>query len=238
MTVRAPTPPLPPPALSLTNDYERGSPLARPILVAGVLSAHMLGAWGLLQVESVRQAVGEVAPLMVDLIAPPAPATPPPPPPPPPKMVKPPPAPTPIVAAAPSPAPAPPAFLVPPAPEQPPPPVVTEAPPPPPAPPAPPAPAPQPKTVPATAVEYVDAPSPTYPAASRRLNESGRVLIRVEIDTQGRARQVQLTRSSGSSRLDEAALAAVRAARFKPYTENGQPLVVWTTVPIVFELES
>lgn len=87
-------------------------------------------------------------------------------------------------------------------------------------------------------MEYIDPPAPTYPAASRRLNESGRVLIRVEIDAHGRARQVQLTRSSGSNRLDEAALAAVRAARFKPYTENGQPLVVWTTVPIVFELES
>ena len=64
------------------------------------------------------------------------------------------------------------------------------------------------------------------------------MLVRVEIDAQGHARQVQLSRSSGSTRLDEAALAAVRVARFRPYTENGSPLVVWTTVPIVFELES
>lgn len=223
-------------ALLLTNDYERGSPLARPILVAGVLGAHLLGAWGLLQVESVRQAVGEVSPLMVDLIAPPAPPTPPPAPPPP-KLVKPPPAPAPIVAAAPSPAPTPAAYVVPPEPPEPSPPMVTQAPPPPPAPPAQPAPVPQPKTVPATAVEYVQAPSPTYPAASRRLNESGLVLVRVEIDTEGRARQVQLARSSGFARLDDAALASVRAARFKSYTENGHPLVVWTTVPLVFELE-
>lgn len=72
---------------------------------------------------------------------------------------------------------------------------------------------------------------------SRRLGESGRVLLRVEIDTQGRARQVHVTRSSGSSRLDDSAVAAVRAARFKPYTENGQPYVVWATVPILFEME-
>ena len=64
------------------------------------------------------------------------------------------------------------------------------------------------------------------------------MLVRVEIDAQGHARQLQLSRSSGSTRLDEAALAAVRVARFKPYAENGSPLVVWTTVPIVFELES
>jgi protein TonB len=49
---------------------------------------------------------------------------------------------------------------------------------------------------------------------------------------------VLVSRSSGSSRLDNAALTAVRAARFKPYTENGVPLVVWTTVPIQFELEN
>lgn len=218
------------------GDYERSSPLARRTLVAGVLGAHVLGAWGLLQVEAVRQSIGEVAPLMVNLIAPPAPPPPPAPPvPPPPKVVKPLP-PTPVIAAAPSPSPAPAAFVAPPAPADPPPPVVAVAPPPAPA--APPAPPPQPKTIPATAVQYLEPPAPTYPSASRRLGESGRVLLRVEIDTLGRARHVQLTRSSGSNRLDEAAIAAVRAARFKPYTENGEPLVVWTTVPIDFELES
>ena len=87
-------------------------------------------------------------------------------------------------------------------------------------------------------MSYLDPPAPVYPAASKRLGESGRVLLRVEIGIDGRARQVQVSRSSGSSRLDDAALAAVRAARFKPYTENGTPLVVWSTVPIIFELEN
>lgn len=107
------------------------------------------------------------------------------------------------------------------------------------APPASPAPPPPtPKTIPATAVQYLDPPAPVYPAASLRLGESGRVLVRVEIDKNGRVLQLQLARSSGSRRLDDAALASVRAARFEPYTENGEPLLVWTTVPIVFELES
>ena len=87
-------------------------------------------------------------------------------------------------------------------------------------------------------MQYLEQPAPSYPSASQRLGEHGQVLVRVEIDTNGRARQVKLARSSGSNRLDEAAMAAVKAARFKPYTENGTALVVWTTVPIVFELES
>jgi periplasmic protein TonB len=105
------------------------------------------------------------------------------------------------------------------------------------APPAPPAPPPVVRSIPATAVSYLEPPAPVYPLASKRLNEQGEVLIRVEIGADGRARQVLVSRSSGHQRLDNAALAAVRAARFKPYTENGVPLVVWSTVPIQFELE-
>jgi protein TonB len=102
--------------------------------------------------------------------------------------------------------------------------------------PAPPAPAL--RTIPPTAVAYLEPPAPVYPLASRRLREQGEVLLKVEIGADGHARQVLVTRSSGSPRLDNAALVAVRAARFKPYTENGQALVVWTTVPIQFELEN
>ena len=47
----------------------------------------------------------------------------------------------------------------------------------------------------------------------------------------------QVDRSSGHPRLDEAVLAAVRQARFKPYTENGQAVSGWALVPLEFELE-
>lgn len=207
---------------------------ARRMLVGGVCLAHLAGAWGLMQIATVRQAIAEVAPLVVDFVAA-APPVPEPLPPPPPPVARPraqPPVPAPLIAAAPSAEPAPAAMV---------------APPPEPAPPAepvpaPPAPAPlaEPvaRTVPATAVSYLEPPAPVYPLASRRLHEQGEVLLKVEIGTDGRARQVLVSRSSGSARLDTAALTAVRAARFRPYTENGVPLVVWTTVPIQFELEN
>ncbi len=208
--------------------------MARRALVAGVCCFHLLAAWALLQVDSVRQTVSEMAPMMVDLIAAPAPPILPAPPPaaPPKPLTPPPPVPVPVMVALPTTDPPPTAIVLAPAPEPPPP--IAEAPSP--APVAAPAPSP-PRSIPATAVQYLEPPAPIYPKASRRLGESGRVLVRVEIDTQGRARQVQLSRSSGSQRLDESALAAVRAARFKPYTENGEAMVVWTTVPISFELE-
>lgn len=91
------------------------------------------------------------------------------------------------------------------------------------------------KTVPTTAVSDLEPPEPSYPAASRRLGESGRVMLRVQIGVDGRALDVRVSRSSGYERLGDAALVAVRAARFRPYTEGGTALVVWTTV--VFELD-
>lgn len=209
-------------------------PLARRGLVGAVVLAHLGGAWALLQVESVRNAVAEVAPLVVDFVAPPPPPDEPKPPPPPPPPVVPrilPPPPPPVIATAAPVEQAPPAAMVVPPPE----PVAPPAEPV--APPAPPAPPPVVRSIPATAVSYLEPPAPVYPLASKRLNEQGEVLIRVEIGADGRARQVLVSRSSGHQRLDNAALAAVRAARFKPYTENGVPLVVWSTVPIQFELE-
>ncbi|HEV8688742.1 MAG TPA: energy transducer TonB, partial [Ideonella sp.] len=202
-------------------------------LVVAVVVAHLGAGWGLMQIESVRAAVAEVAPLVVDFITlplPPAPPVPPPPPPITPRALPPPPAP--LIAAAPSiqPSPAPMTVAAPP-------PEPVPAPAEPATPPAPPAPAPTVRTIPSAAVSYLEPPAPVYPRASRRQGEQGEVLLKVEIGADGRARQVLVSRSSGHPRLDDAALAAVRAARFKPYTENGVPQVVWTTVPIQFELE-
>jgi protein TonB len=212
------------------------SPLQRRVMLAFIVAAHVAIVHGLLQVREVRDAARDIAPMFVDLIAPPAPAVPPAPPPPPrpqpiPKKPAP---PVPVIAAAPSPAPA--AFVVPaPPPPEPlvetPVPVVVQAPP------APPAPPPPPKVIPTSAVQYLEPPAPEYPRLSRRSAESGRVVVRVYIDTAGQPHSVQVSSSSGFARLDASAVSAVQKARFKPYTENGQPTAGWTYVPIDFELE-
>lgn len=62
--------------------------------------------------------------------------------------------------------------------------------------------------------------------------------MRVLVDAEGQPRQMVLVKSSGYQRLDDAALATVRATRFKPYTENGVPQPFWVVMPLVFELQS
>lgn len=207
--------------------------------VLAILALHGAAAWGLMQVDAVRAAVAEAAPLFVDLIAPPAPERAPEPPAPPPPQIRKPPPPAVVIAAPPAPSPAPAPFVVPepppePAPPAPPqPPVVVVAAP---APPAPPQPQPT-HELPASAIQYLDPPDPVYPRASRRLNEAGEVIVRVYVGSDGLPRQLQVLKSSGFPRLDEAALEGVRRARFKPPTENGRPTAGWARIPIPFELE-
>ncbi|GAB4552886.1 MAG: hypothetical protein Tsb007_07100 [Rhizobacter sp.] len=199
-------------------------------VVCAIALAHVGAIWGVLQVPAVREAVVEAAPIFVDLLAPPTPPAPPPPPVAPPVLKTPPPA---LLTTAPTPTPAP--FEAPPAPELPPPPAppvaVAEAPP------APPAPPPPPKLIPASEVQYLVKPAPEYPRLSVRAGESGLVVVAVYIDEAGLPRTVQVQQSSGHARLDESAVAAVKKARFKPYTQNGVPTAGWARIPIPFELE-
>jgi protein TonB len=94
-----------------------------------------------------------------------------------------------------------------------------------------------PKTLSASQVAYLTPPSPIYPARSRRAGEKGTVTVRVLIDATGRPAQVALQGSSGFAALDDSALSAVRAARFRPYSEGGVPQAVWVLVPINFALQ-
>jgi periplasmic protein TonB len=79
---------------------------------------------------------------------------------------------------------------------------------------------------------------PVYPPASRRAGEEGTVTVRVLVDANGRPGQVQLQSSSGHSRLDEAAVAAIRKWRFAPARRGAQAVPAWTTVKVTFQLNS
>ena len=131
----------------------------------------------------------------------------------------------------------PPAPAAPPVPTPPPP----AAPPAPPAPspPAPPAPPAPPVLVqPSSSAAHLNNPKPAYPAMSKRLGESGRVVVRVLIGPDGRAQDARIQRSSGFERLDQLALETTRDRwRYVPGTRNGVPEAMWFNVPLVFELE-
>ena len=79
-------------------------------------------------------------------------------------------------------------------------------------------------------------PAPSYPASARRRGQEGRVLLRVEVLTNGNVGSVALEKSSGIDSLDTAALDTVRRWRFRPARKNGQSVTATVQVPIRFAL--
>jgi len=79
---------------------------------------------------------------------------------------------------------------------------------------------------------------PLYPLSARRIGEQGRVLIRVSLSASGAPEAVSVATSSGHSALDDAAVNAIRAWRFRPAERNGQPVASTLEVPVTFRLES
>ncbi len=209
-----------------------------------VAAAHGLVLFALLSLEPVAHAVGLGQPLTVTLIAPPAPE---------PQVERPKPipprphaepqtrrVPPPVLSAAetapapeavaPPPEPVPlPAVLPAPVPQT----AVAAA-----APPSPAAPRAEPVTPPVFDADYLHNPAPAYPGLSRRMGEQGRVLLRVYVNADGSAGQIEVRASSGSERLDRAARETVGRWRFVPARQGDRPLAAWVLVPISFSLRS
>jgi periplasmic protein TonB len=114
--------------------------------------------------------------------------------------------------------------------------------------PQPPAPPPQPVVAPPSPApvavvaarfdaDYLHNPKPVYPALSRRMNEEGKVLLKVRVSAQGTALDVAISKSSGFSRLDAAAVDAVTRWRFVPARRGDETVDSSVIVPITFAFE-
>lgn len=221
------------PTLSGPSSRPR-DPAASFVAVAGAAGVHAAALAVLLAAVPAGEIAEMIRPLTVRLIelAPEAPPPPPPPPKPTPVRAKPkplPPAPV-IAVSTPAPVAEVPAFTVP----TPPAPAPVAVPPAPTFIPAPPAPITQARFD----AEYLKNPKPVYPSTSRRLGEEGRVVLRVRVDPQGQAADVEIKTSSGYARLDTAAHDAVARWRFVPARRGDEAIAAWVLVPIVFNLES
>ena len=86
-----------------------------------------------------------------------------------------------------------------------------------------------------TAPRVTFAPQPQYTEAARAVRWSGNALVYLQVDTAGMPVKLKLLRPLGLG-LDEAALAAVRAYKFQPAMENGQPVAVEMNVEVNFQI--
>lgn len=98
-------------------------------------------------------------------------------------------------------------------------------------------PRPEPVRVPPVIDAARNCKKPEYPSASKRLGETGSVLLRFLIDTDGRVKSSEVQSSSGHTRLDEAAREALSLCRFKPGLSDGKPVEAWASLRYTWRLQ-
>lgn len=103
------------------------------------------------------------------------------------------------------------------------------------APPAPPAPPVEKVTPPSASAGYLHNPAPEYPSIAEEEGWSGRVILKVHVQPNGRPDSVSVAKSSGYEVLDQAAVRTVKASwHFAPAMRGNTPTDGWVSVPIVF----
>jgi protein TonB len=71
---------------------------------------------------------------------------------------------------------------------------------------------------------------PTYPSDAVRLQQHGRVTLRLHVTADGHVADAEIAISSGFPQLDQAALSSIAEWRFRPAEQGGKP------VPDVIEM--
>lgn len=91
---------------------------------------------------------------------------------------------------------------------------------------------------PSQSAVYSKNPKPVYPLQARRYGWEGRVVLRIQVDAEGRVKSVAVENGSGRRMLDDAAREAVLQWRFAPARRGGQAVEGEVLVPFDFQLKS
>lgn len=103
----------------------------------------------------------------------------------------------------------------------------------------PPMPRPQPApvvTLPFPACDRIPQP-PRYPALALARGEQGAVTLRLFVEATGRIREAQVHLSSGSERLDDAAVASTRTWTLEPGRQGTRLVNMWSEAVVSFRMQ-
>jgi TonB family protein len=93
----------------------------------------------------------------------------------------------------------------------------------------------EPAKAPPAAIEILAKPKPVYPEEARQLRIEGEVILEVTFMAEGEVRVLRVVRGLGHG-LDEAAIAASRAIKYRPAQRDGKAVDSTGTIRIQFEL--
>jgi protein TonB len=73
-----------------------------------------------------------------------------------------------------------------------------------------------------------------YPEIAWSAGTEGTVQLKVFVNAQGRVEQAEVLDGIDKSGLNEAAVAGIRRASFRPAIQRGLPIGVWLTITVTF----
>lgn len=85
--------------------------------------------------------------------------------------------------------------------------------------------------------DYLSNPAPAYPLEARRMKQEGIVILTADVDRMGNPEQINIKKSSGFSRLDQAAIKAVWKWKFSPAKIGDLPVNSTVEIPVRFLLK-
>jgi len=77
---------------------------------------------------------------------------------------------------------------------------------------------------------------PRYPPLALAMDEQGDVTLMIYVEATGRIREAQVHQSSGSVRLDEAAVASTRTWTLEPGRQDTRPTAMWAEAIVSFRI--
>jgi len=97
-------------------------------------------------------------------------------------------------------------------------------------------------------VPYDEAPEPiggyaaiqshlVYPEIARKAGVEGKVVVNCQVDENGNIVKTVILKSLGNNGCDEAAVAAIKAVKWKPAKQRDKAVKVWIGVPVIYKLK-
>lgn len=83
----------------------------------------------------------------------------------------------------------------------------------------------------------INNPAPEYPKLSKRQGEQGLVILKVLVSDIGLPESIDVEKTSGFERLDQAAIHAVQQWKFKPAQKDKKTISSYIKIPITFTLK-
>jgi protein TonB len=84
----------------------------------------------------------------------------------------------------------------------------------------------------------IETPQPKYPPLAQEAGIEGKVILNVFIDKGGNVKNAIVIKGVPNTGLDEAAIEAIKKWKYEPALQRGQPVGVWVSQIVKFELEN